>query len=131
MTKNIAPKSFASYAAAQAWIKLHADAAGLGLRAFQSTASYRDAYPAIRAAYDAETDTANANAIACTKLAGFTHGQPVKVVVGHSLFGPIWRAATLDLSGAGPVATLDEPLYKPGAKRAVRTVKNPRLFQAD
>tara|TARA_Y100001963_G_C6683088_1_gene400817 strand:- start:406 stop:765 length:360 start_codon:yes stop_codon:yes gene_type:complete len=115
---------FKNYAEAQSWIAAGAAKCG-GKNKFLASDEYRAAYPAIRAAYDADKADKGARSIAWIKGQGFAHGDAVKVKVGeHLIFGPIMRSATLDLSGAEPVARLDEAFQRR------RNIKFPKIIAA-
>ena len=114
---------FEDYSAAQAWIADRAKAYG-GKRKFCASDEYRAMYPAILSAYEADRHAVRDR----YKEAGYKHGQRVEVIVGHSIFGPIYRDAILDLVGTVAKAKLVKLFRAPDRSSAIRTITNPRIM---
>lgn len=121
------PTQFSTYTDATDWVETRAASYG-GKRKFFASDEYRAAYPAIQASFEA-TQKATGNALRDQlKAQGRKHGDKVTVQVGSTLFGPVKRQGWLDLDGDAPAVHLDAPYLKTGAKRAIRTVKDPRII---
>ena len=98
--------AFADYASAQDWMDRKAKEYGTK-RAFMASPEYREAYPQVRALYDAEKAGGDAKRMQDMTDAGLKVGDTVTTFVGNGFLGGEARTGKIVMRGGTPTVQLD------------------------